>query len=151
MRSFLLLIAIVLVATSPTTAASPYPEVASYELDVRFEPSEARIEGVADIRFREDEFPLATVTFYLHGELQVARAEVEALRGELLPQAERALDQTRSGFQRGRFSYMELASAQQDVLQTERAAIEAAGTVHRLHTEIERLTGEPLAAATPTR
>jgi cobalt-zinc-cadmium efflux system outer membrane protein len=87
----------------------------------------------------------------LHGELRVARAEVEALRAELLPQAERALGQTRSGFERGRFSYLELASAQQDVLDAERAAIEAAGTVHHLHTEIERLTGEPLAAAPPTR
>lgn len=87
----------------------------------------------------------------LHGELGVARAEVEVLRGELLPQAERALEQTRSGFERGRFSYLELASAQQDVLDTRRATIEAAGAVHRLHTEIERLTGEPLAAAGLTR
>jgi cobalt-zinc-cadmium efflux system outer membrane protein len=85
----------------------------------------------------------------LHGELHVALAEVEALRGELLPQAQRALEQTRSGFERGRFSYLELASAQQDVLDTESAAIEAAGTSHRLHTEIERLTGEPLGTATP--
>jgi cobalt-zinc-cadmium efflux system outer membrane protein len=87
----------------------------------------------------------------LHGELRVTRAEVETLRGELLPLASRALDQTRSGFERGRFSYLELASAQQDVLDTERAAIEAAGAVHRLHNEIERLTGEPLASAGPTR
>jgi cobalt-zinc-cadmium efflux system outer membrane protein len=85
----------------------------------------------------------------LHGELRVAREEVEVLRGELLPQARRALDQTRSGFDRGRFSYLELASAQRDVLDAERAAIEAAGTIHRLHTEIERLTGEPLGPAAP--
>jgi cobalt-zinc-cadmium efflux system outer membrane protein len=87
----------------------------------------------------------------LHGELSASRAEVEVLRSELVPLAERALDQTRSGFARGRFSYLELVSAQQDVLDTERAAIEAAGAAHRLHTEIERLTGEPLAAATPIR
>lgn len=90
----------------------------------------------------------ATITA-LHGELRVARDEVEALRGELVPQAKRALAQTRAGFERGRFSYLELASAQQDVLDTQRAAIEAAGTVHRLHTEIERLTGEPLVGAAP--
>ena len=87
----------------------------------------------------------------LHGELRVVRAEVKVLRGELLPQTQDALDQIRSGFERGRFSYLELASAQQDVLDTERAAISAAGTAHRLHTEIERLTGGPLTAATPTR
>ena len=86
--------------------------------------------------------------FALHGELLVARAEVEVLRGEVLPQAERALDQIHSGFERGRFSYLELSGAQQDLIDTLRAAIEAAGTVHRLHTEIERLTGKPLAAAT---
>lgn len=86
--------------------------------------------------------------FALHGELRVARAEVEALRGEVLPQAQLALKQIRSGFERGRFSYSELSGAQQDLLDTLRAAIEAAGMVHRLHTEIVRLTGKPLAAAT---
>jgi cobalt-zinc-cadmium efflux system outer membrane protein len=113
-----------------------------------------RIEGRSRVEKTEAERSAALVKaratlFALHGELRVARAEVEALRGELLRQAQRALDQTRSGFERGRFSYLELASAQQDVLDTERASIEAAGTIHRLHTEIERLTGEPLAAATP--
>jgi cobalt-zinc-cadmium efflux system outer membrane protein len=90
-----------------------------------------------------------TTLFALHGEFSMARVEVEALRGEVLPQAERALEQTRSGFERGRFSYLELASAQQDVIDTLRAALEAAGTVHRLHTEIERLTGAPLPAPAP--
>ncbi len=86
--------------------------------------------------------------FALHGELRVARDEVEVLQGEVIPQAEHTLEQIRSGFDRGRFSYLELSGAQQDLLDTLRAAIEAAGTVHRLHTEIERLTGKPLAAAT---
>ncbi|MBW2281539.1 MAG: TolC family protein [Deltaproteobacteria bacterium] len=90
----------------------------------------------------------ATV-FALHGELGVARVEVGVLRGEVIRQAEGALDQVRSGFERGRFSYLELAAAQQDVLDALHAAIDAAAAFHRLHTEIERLTGEPLAAAAP--
>jgi hypothetical protein len=45
--------------------------VASYELEVSFEPSRAQMEGVAQLRFREDEFPLAEARFYLHGELHV--------------------------------------------------------------------------------
>ncbi len=85
----------------------------------------------------------------LHGELSVTRDEVATLRGDMLPRAERALGQIRSGFERGRFSYLELVSAQQDVLDTQHAAIEAAGTAHLLHTEIERLIGAPLVHAKP--
>jgi cobalt-zinc-cadmium efflux system outer membrane protein len=112
-----------------------------------------RVESRARIAQNEAERSAALVKaratlFALHGELSVARVEVEVLRGEVLPQAERALDQIRAGFERGRFSYLELSGAQQDLIDTLRAAIEAAGTVHRLHTEIERLTGSPLAAAT---
>ena len=112
-----------------------------------------RIESRSRIAQNEAEHSAALVKaratlFALHGELSVARVEVEVLRGEVLPQAERALDQIRTGFERGRFSYLELSGAQQDLIDTLRASIEAAGTVHRLDTEIERLTGKPLAAAT---
>lgn len=82
--------------------------------------------------------------FGLYQELLSARMRVTTLRSEAIPQAEAALTQMQSGYERGRFSYLELASAQQELLGLQGAAIEAAADYHRLVAEIERLTGEPL-------
>ena len=88
----------------------------------------------------------AEATLYgLYQELQAARNRLETLRGEAIPQAEVALAQTRNGYERGRFSYLELLSAQQELLGLESAAIQAAANYHLQLTEIERLTAEPLA------
>jgi outer membrane protein, heavy metal efflux system len=83
--------------------------------------------------------------FSLYQELTTARARLETLRKEAVPLAETALAQTRIGYERGRFSYLELASAQQELLSLESAAIEAATDYHQQLTEIERLTAESLA------
>ena len=87
----------------------------------------------------------ADATLYsLYQELLSARLRVETLRNEAIPQAEAALAQTQYGYERGRFSYLELAVAQQELLGLQSAAIEAAVDYHQQLTEIERLTGEPL-------
>ena len=92
----------------------------------------------------------ARATLYgLYQELQATRSRVETLRTEALPQAEQALEQTQYGFERGRFSYLELASAQQDLLELRGAAITAAANYHLVLSEIERLTGEPIGSDTP--
>jgi cobalt-zinc-cadmium efflux system outer membrane protein len=85
----------------------------------------------------------------LHQEFVVARQEAEALRTEVVPQAERALVQTESVFTRGRYSYLELVNAQRELMDARRAAIDAAADAHRLVAELERLTAEPLIAAKP--
>jgi cobalt-zinc-cadmium efflux system outer membrane protein len=85
----------------------------------------------------------------LHQEFVVARQEAEALRSEVIPQAERALAQTESVFTRGRYSYLELVNAQRELMDARRAAIDAAADAHRLVAELERLTAEPLTAAKP--
>lgn len=85
--------------------------------------------------------------YRLYQELAVSRSRVETMRNEALPQAQQALDQTQSGYDRGRFSYLELATAQQEMLELRAAIIEAAADYHRILAEIERLTGEPVSAA----
>jgi outer membrane protein, heavy metal efflux system len=85
--------------------------------------------------------------FELYQAVQQARLETRTLREQVIPKAEHALAQTEYGFQRGRFSYLELANAQRDLIEVQRAAIEAAANHYRLAAEIERLTGEPV---TPT-
>jgi cobalt-zinc-cadmium efflux system outer membrane protein len=87
--------------------------------------------------------------FGLYQELLSAGASSEALRKDAIPQAQAALAQTRDGYQRGRFSYLELSAAQQELLDLERASIQAAAEYHRLQAEIERLTGESITTATP--
>lgn len=84
--------------------------------------------------------------FEFYQQLQLARAEVTALRTHLIPQAETALIQTRDGYERGRFSYLELTDAQRELLTLQREAIRAAATYHRVLAEIERLTNMPLIA-----
>ncbi len=87
----------------------------------------------------------------LHQQVEADRARVETLRGEAQPQAQLALEQTRSGYERGRFSFLELATAQEELLALQAASIDAAADYHRLVAEIERLTGTaaPRAASIP--
>jgi outer membrane protein, heavy metal efflux system len=84
--------------------------------------------------------------FGLYQELQSSRVRMTMLRSDAIPQAEAALVQTQNGYERGRFSYLELASAQHELLGLQSAAIEAAADYHRLVAEIERLTAEPIRA-----
>lgn len=93
-------------------------------------------------------FTAQATLFELYQALQQARAEVGSLRQQLIPQARSALSQTEYGYERGRFSYLELSAAQRELLELQREAISAAATYHRVLAEIERLTNEPLARDT---
>lgn len=85
----------------------------------------------------------------LYQELQAKSARVGMLRDRAIPQAQLAVEQIRRGFERGRFSFHELATAQEELLGLRVAAIDAAADYHRLLAELERLTdiaftrGEP--------
>ena len=79
-----------------------------------------------------------------YAEMTSSRETVEALRAEAIPQATVALDQVRSGYERGRFSFLELASAQQELLGLRASVLDAAADYHRLLAELERLTSESL-------
>jgi cobalt-zinc-cadmium efflux system outer membrane protein len=85
----------------------------------------------------------------LHARLRQAILEVNTLHDAVLPQLETAQKQTRAAYLNGRYSYLELISAQAEYLDAERTLIEAATDAHLLRTEIERLTGEPLSSSTP--
>jgi cobalt-zinc-cadmium efflux system outer membrane protein len=85
----------------------------------------------------------------LYQELSVTRVRVETLQGDALPAAQQALDQTLYGYGRGRFSYLELATAQQELLDLRAAIIDAAANYHRVLAEIERLTNAPLGSELP--
>ncbi len=85
--------------------------------------------------------------FELVQELRHAVTEADVLRTAVLPEMEAALEATRYAFERGRYSYLEWVDAQSELLEVQRAMIDAAANAHLYRTEIERLTGEPLSGA----
>ena len=76
--------------------------------------------------------------------LRGARIEVNTLRDAVLPQLNTALEQTRAAYVGGRYTYLELISAQAEYLDAELAMINAAADTHLLRAEIERLSGSAL-------
>ncbi|HMY39703.1 MAG TPA: TolC family protein [Marinagarivorans sp.] len=77
----------------------------------------------------------------LHQEREAALFEVNSLRNEVIPQLRKAINVTRAAFDKGRYGYQELSSAQHELLEAEAALIEAAANAHQLRAEIERLSG----------
>ena len=82
--------------------------------------------------------------FAVYQQMTSARTRTDTLRTEALPLAQTALEQTQAGYERGRFSFLELASAQQELLELQSASIDAAADFYRFRGELERLTSEPL-------
>lgn len=109
--------------------------------------SAARAEWeMTDAERRQARIAIHASLFEIHQELQHARAEAAALQEVALPEAQQALERIESGYEEGRFSYLDLIEARRQRLGIERAAIEAASSFHRLLLELERLTGEPVVA-----
>jgi cobalt-zinc-cadmium efflux system outer membrane protein len=108
----------------------------------RLEVNEAEREA-AHLRIR-------AVLYGLYQEAAQMRARAAALKEQAIPEAEQALVLTQRGFENGRFSFLELADVQRQVLELRGQAIDAFADAHRLDAEIERLTGQPIVASTPT-
>ena len=68
--------------------------------------------------------------------------EFITLQDLVLPQLENALQATRSAFESGRYSYLEMSAAQKELLDAELSLVQAASRSHLLRVEIERLSGE---------
>lgn len=79
-------------------------------------------------------------------EMEHARHVSEVLRNDVLPQLQKALEKTRYAYERGRYSYLEWADAQQRLLATRTRLIDTAADFHNYRIDIERLTGESLGA-----
>ena len=77
----------------------------------------------------------------LYQERDSALYEVESLRTNVIPQLKKAVNSTRDAFDKGRYGYMELHAAQNELLEAETALIAAASNAHLLRVEIERLSG----------
>lgn len=76
--------------------------------------------------------------------LSNAAEEHAALRGELQQAADAIVAETERGYQRGRYSLLELTAAQQEALAVRQRALNAAIAYHRIRIELERLLGASL-------
>jgi outer membrane protein, heavy metal efflux system len=87
---------------------------------------------------------LRSVLYGLYQEARQARVQASVLRDRAVPEAEQALTLIQRGFENGRFSFLELADAQRQVLDLRAQTIAAFADAHRLDVEIERLTAQPI-------
>lgn len=75
---------------------------------------------------------------------QQAVAEVEALRDQVIPSLKKAMSSTAKAFDQGRYSYLELNLAQNQLLDAQQALVEAAARMQETRIELERLIGSAL-------
>lgn len=102
----------------------------------------ARVDADRESRLLE----LQAKLFELFQEITHAGTEARALHTNIRPQAEAMLTTTEQGYRAGRFSLLELADAQTQLLEVERQSIVAAAQFHTLLIEIQRVTGAPIRA-----
>lgn len=85
--------------------------------------------------------------------LQARREEAQALKREVLPGAQSAYEAARTGFELGKFSFLDALDAQRTLLQVRSQYYAAVAQVHRTAAEIDRQLGaqndSPLAGTQP--
>lgn len=99
------------------------------------ETSRLRFEGEALRRNVEREANTA------RSQIEIARAEVEAIDARLLPAAEQALAYAREGYNAGGFSYLDVLDAQRLVVQARLQRNSALHAFHSARVALTRLTG----------
>ena len=80
--------------------------------------------------------------------LRASRIEVQALRNTVLPGAESALQAMVTGFELGKFGFLDTLDAQRTLFQAREQYLQALDTLYRTTTELERLTTPIAPAAT---
>ncbi|MES2534919.1 MAG: TolC family protein [Pseudomonadota bacterium] len=76
-----------------------------------------------------------------HERLNTARQEVHLLRGDILPGAQSAYDAATTGFEFGKFSFLEVLDAQRTLLQAQSQYLRALSETHRAATDVDRIVG----------
>lgn len=104
------------------------------------------LRALTDAQRQAAEVRARTQLYALYQELGHAITETRLLQDRVLPEMTAALDETRDAYQRGRYSYLEWVEAQREFIAIRRSLIEAAQNAQVFQAEIERLTGEPVAA-----
>lgn len=80
-----------------------------------------------------------------HSKLEQDRIRIATLQNEVIPGAARAFSELQTGYQRGRYSYLDLLEARRTWTEAQREEVMALLDFHYTLAELERLLGEPLA------
>lgn len=75
-------------------------------------------------------------------------SQVQELRTDVLPSLKQAMKSTADAFTMGRYSYLELALAQRELLETQMALLDAAVQAQTSRIDIERISGSALTEQT---
>lgn len=84
---------------------------------------------------------METRVYVMAEQLLHSRHVAEALAEKIIPSLERSLADTRNAYQKGKYSFYELAAAQQDLIDAKLSFLEAQFQAHLYLIEIEKLTG----------
>jgi outer membrane protein, heavy metal efflux system len=95
----------------------------------------------------------STIDTRLHSELgqtferlKAIEMELTTLREELLPGAKSAFDAATTGYQLGKFGFLDALDAQRTLFRTNQQYVKALAEYHHAIADLERLSGEPLNA-----
>ena len=94
-----------------------------------------------------EEIALETRVYVMAEQLKHSRHVADAMVERIIPSMEQALSDTQHAYLQGKYSYYELASAQQDLIDARLSHLEAQYTAYLYLIEIERLTGLPLVSS----
>lgn len=83
-------------------------------------------------------------------DLVAAHEQADALRTSTLPAARLAFEETRDGYQRGVFGYIDVLDAQRTLYQLQVREIDVLADYHQARADIERLLGAPLTDGGPS-
>jgi cobalt-zinc-cadmium efflux system outer membrane protein len=78
-----------------------------------------------------------------YGQLEAARGQIRVLRSEILPDSESAYNAAQTGFEFGKFDFLNLIDAQRTLLEANSRHVRALAEVHRAASDIERIVGQP--------
>ena len=100
-------------------------------------------EQLSHVDARKDELRirLETTLYVLYQELQHNMHRYDAYRKRIIPQLEKAFNETQKAYELGRYSYFEWREVQSELLDARNALVEDSIATHLKIIEIERLTG----------
>ncbi len=90
------------------------------------------------------ELEVAAFVAQAWSELSSLRAEFYALREQLQPVAQSLVDSTVEGYRDGRYSLLELISAQNELLRLRQRKVEVIADFHQIWIDLERVLGQAL-------
>ena len=103
----------------------------------------AQFDTIEQERLAARQTLLSQINMLFYGRDQ-AILETQALKQNIIPPLEKALEQVKQSYENGRFSYLEWMTIQQELLNKRYALIQATSRVHLRNADIESLTGQSI-------